>query len=60
MPLKTRIVLVREVARDAPFFQDRTRTRTQRIADLATHPAAYVTVQAFAAYLCFDERTVRK
>jgi excisionase family DNA binding protein len=63
MPPKTRhdlIVLMREVTRDASFSQGRARTRTQRIADLATHPAAYVTVQAFAAYLGFQERTVRK
>jgi hypothetical protein len=63
MPPKTRhdlIVLMREVTRDASFSQGRARTRTQRIADLATHPAAYVTVQAFAAYLGFQERSVRK
>jgi len=33
---------------------------SQRIVDLQTHPHAYVTVQTFAAYLGFQERTVRK
>jgi excisionase family DNA binding protein len=34
--------------------------RKRRIADLATHPDAYITVPHFAAHLGFQERTVRK
>jgi excisionase family DNA binding protein len=32
----------------------------RRITDLATHPDKYLTVQEFATYLGFHEKTVRK
>jgi len=63
MPPKKRhnlIVRMREVARDVPFSQGRARTRTRRIADLATHPCRLRHGAEFAAYLGFHERTVRK
>jgi excisionase family DNA binding protein len=36
------------------------RRQRRRITDLATHPTGYITVPDFAAYLGFQERTVRK
>jgi helix-turn-helix protein len=40
--------------------QDSLNARGGRITDLDTHPEPYVTLQAFAAYLRVQERTVMK
>ena len=38
----------------------RRRMHARRITDLATHPDAFVTVQAFAEHLSVDQKTVMK
>jgi excisionase family DNA binding protein len=51
---------MQEVARDASFSQGGARRRKHGIADLAIHPAAYITVPALADHLGVQDRTVRK